>query len=268
MNTPSVFVISGGMGTSGNQLVRTALAQFPHSDVSVTIIPHVRQVKQLEQAIHQACEVNGIVTHTLVDRTLRHELVRLAKANHIIEVDLLGPFLEHLTRYLGETPIGQPGLYRKLHEQDFKRIEAIEFAVDHDDGKRVNELPNADIVLTGVSRVGKTPLSMYLSTLGWKVANVPLVKNLKPPAVLFEIDHRRVIGLTIEPGQLVAYRRRRGQHLGITTSSSYTTPVELFEELEYARALFQRGNFAVVDTTDKSIEECADEILARISRQL
>lgn len=268
MTSPTIFVVSGGAGTSGNQLVRTALAQFPTADVSVTIVPQVRQTEQLAQVIAAAAAVDGIVVHTLVDETLRRELVHLAKANQVVEIDLVGTLLNQLVGSLGQKPLEQPGLYRKMCEQDLKRIEAIEFAVDHDDGKRAHELSRAEIVLTGVSRVGKTPLSMYLSTMGWKVANVPLVKGVNPPSTLFEIDSRRVVGLMIEAGQLVAYRRQRGHHLGIAESSTYTAPTELVDELEFAREVFRRGRFAVVDTTDKPIEESASEIIGHINRRL
>lgn len=268
MSRPTIIVISGGFGTSGNQIARTALAQFATHDVDLIITPHVRDSKQLEEAVTKAASIGGVIIHTLVDTTLRHELVRLAETHRVSEVDLMGPLLDLLTQYLGEKPLGQPGLYRKMREQDLKRIEAIEFAVEHDDGKRVHELQQADIILAGVSRVGKTPLSMYLSTLGWKVANVPLVRSLKPPSILFEIDHRRVIGLTIEPGQLISYRKHRSHHLGIAASSSYTAPTDLIEELEFARSVFRQGSFAIVDTTDKSIEESADEIITRVSQRL
>jgi regulator of PEP synthase PpsR (kinase-PPPase family) len=104
--------------------------------------------------------------------------------------------------------------------------------------------------------------------MGWKVGNVPLVKGIEPPSTLFEIDHRRVIGLTIEPGQLVAYRRRRGQHIGLLSNSDYTAPAELVDELEFAQDVFRRGRFAQVDTTDKPVEESADEIIACVEREL
>lgn len=268
MSKTSIFVVSGGVGTSGMQVVQTVLAQFLVNDIPITVTPQVREAEEIEQLITQASAARGVVVHTLVNKALRHQLIESAKVHQVIEIDLTGPLLDVLTAQLGQTPIGQPGLYRKMREQDLKRIEAIEFAVEHDDGKRAYELSQAEIVLTGVSRVGKTPLSMYLSILGWKVANIPLVKDINPPFELFEVDPRRVIGLTIEPGQLVAYRQRRGHHLGITASSSYTAPVELVEELEFARDVFRRGQFAVIDITDKPIEESADEIIARINRRL
>ncbi len=265
---PTIFIVSGGVGTSGWQILQTALAQFLTNDIPVTIVPQVRQREQLEQVVAQAASVGGLLVHTLVDANLRCELLNLAKINHVPEVDLLGPLLDQLTRSLGQTPVGQPGLYHKMRERDLKRIEAIEFAVNHDDGKRAYELSQAEIVLTGVSRVGKTPLSMYLSILGWKVANIPLVNGISPPSALFQIDHRRVVGLMIEAGQLVAYRQRRSHHLGIAPNTPYTAPAELYDELEFAREVFRRGQFAIIDTTDKPIEESAEEIIALINRRL
>ncbi|NLF75443.1 MAG: kinase/pyrophosphorylase, partial [Chloroflexi bacterium] len=150
----------------------------------------------------------------------------------------------------------------------FKRIEAIEFTVDHDDGRKPHELGMAEIVIVGVSRVGKTPLSMYLSTRGWKVANVPLVREIAPPAELFEIDARRVVGLTIDEEQLAAHRRRRAMKLGMDRQVPYTDPASLYAEMEYAQAILRRGRFAVVDITNKPIEESADEVVEHVVRRL
>jgi regulator of PEP synthase PpsR (kinase-PPPase family) len=268
MNTTSIIIASGGTGTSGDQLVRTALAQFENVDVSVEIVPQIREVAQLEQVIAQALATNATIVHTLVDTDLRNKLIDLAQDHHITHIDLMGPLLSNLQLHLRQDPLGQPGLYRKLRERDLKRIEAIEFAVEHDDGQRIHDLALAEIVLTGVSRVGKTPLSVYLSTMGWKVANVPLIKGISPPSALFEIDPRRVIGLTIEPGQLVAYRQRRQHHLGTAASSPYVEPQELVEELEFALRIFRQGQFAIVNMTDKPIEESAHEIANIVTRKL
>lgn len=262
-----VFVVSGSSGASGARLVRTALAQFPGAAARVEIVPDVRAGPQVRAVVEQAAAQGGIIAHTLVDSALRGQLVALAQARGVAAVDLIGPLLQALTQTLGQRPAEQPGLYRQLHEEDIKRIEAIEFAVEHDDGKRAHELGQAEIVLTGVSRVGKTPLSMYLSTLGWKAANVPLVKGVAPPPALFEVDRRRVVGLTIEPGQLIAYRQRRGQHLGLP-GGAYTDPEALLEELAFARDLFRQHGFASVDMTDKPVEEGASEIVSHITRRL
>lgn len=268
MNAPPIFIVSGGAGLSGEQLARTALAQFEDAKVPIEIVPHVQRIEQLEEVVQRAVLSGGIIVHTLVDANLRSALVELTRERSVAAIDLIGPLLLHLTRILGERPLGQPGLYRQLREDYFKRIEAIEFAVDHDDGRKPHELGLAEIVIVGVSRVGKTPLSMYLSTRGWKVANVPLVREVPPPAELFEIDARRVVGLTIDEEQLAAYRQRRGTKLGLAGRMSYTDQAAIYEEMAYARAVFQRGRFAVVDITDKPIEESADEVVEHVVRRL
>lgn len=268
MTKPTIFIISGGLGISGSQILQTALAQFLTNDIPITIVPQVREIGQLEPIIAQAESLNGVLVHTLVDPNIRRALVNLAAAHGIAEVDLLGTLLDQLTVSLGQNPVGQPGLYHKMRERDVKRVEAIEFTVNHDDGKRAYELHQADIVLTGVSRVGKTPLSIYLSTLGWKVANIPLVRNIDPPPELFEVDYCRVVGLMLDPGRLVAFRQRRSRHLGMTAGTSYTIPAEILEELDFAQGVFRRGQFAVINTTDKPVEENAEEIVALINRRL
>jgi hypothetical protein len=266
--SPTIFIVSGSTGASGTTLVRTALAQFQNQDVMVVNVPQVRRVEQLEAIVQQAVETNGIIVHTLVNSSIRSQLVALAQAKGVSTIDLMGALLHQLSQRLGELPLGQPGRYRVLHEQDLQRIDAIRFTVEHDDGKRAFDLPHADVVLTGVSRVGKTPLSVYLSTMGWKVANIPLARNVEPPAGLFEIDHRRVIGLTTQADRLVAYRQHRGHDLGLKAGSSYSDPKALILELEYAQDIFRKGRFTVVDTTDRSIEENADEIITILTRRL
>lgn len=188
------------------------MAQFPAADVKVILVPHVRRSEDVERAVHETGASGGILVHTLVNDELRRELVELAEAAGVTAIDLVGPLITRLSAALGQAPAGQPGLYRQQREAYFGRVEAIEFTVAHDDGQRLEELDRAEIVLVGVSRVGKTPLSIYLSVLGWKVANVPLIREQSPPPALFEVDRRRVVGLVIEPGQLIAHRQWRQRH--------------------------------------------------------
>ncbi len=263
---PAVFVLSGGTGASGELLVRTALAQFRRA-ATVEIISHVLSAEQVEEAVARARAANAIVAHTLVDERLRRALTEAAAREGVTAVDLIGPLLGHLAALLGEQPAGKPGLYRQQREKYFERVEAIEFSVAHDDGQRIEELPQAEIVLVGVSRAGKTPLSMYLSVMGWKVANVPLVPELPPPPMLLQVDPRRVVGLTIEPGQLIAHRRWRQAHLGIATTT-YTAAEAIYEEVEAARRFYRKHGFAIVDVTDKPIESSAEEVIAVVTRRL
>ncbi|GAB4540811.1 MAG: pyruvate, water dikinase regulatory protein [Anaerolineae bacterium] len=265
---PPIYLVSGGTGASGEQLVHTVLAQFPGHQVPVITVPRVQHAGQVADVVARAASDGGTIVHTMVDARLRLSLTRLAQQHGVACIDLMGDLLSRLTEVLGQQPIGRPGLYRQLHQAYFERVAAIEFAMTHDDGKNPQGWPQAEIVLVGVSRVGKTPLSMYLSVLGWKVANIPLVPGLPPPTSLFQLDRRRVVGLDIEPGQLVIHRQQRQRHLGAPGPSAYTDPQSIYEELEAARRIFQQGGFTVVDVTDKPIETSADEIISRVTRQL
>jgi regulator of PEP synthase PpsR (kinase-PPPase family) len=265
---PAIYVVSGGMGASGEQLIRTALAQFEEPDIAIIVVPEVRQVSQIEAVVKEAASRHGTILHTLVDLNLRQAMVRQARDRNVVAIDAMGQLLSRLTNVLEQEPQGQPGLYRQLRQDYFDRVAAIEYTVAHDDGHRPDEWHLAEIMLVGVSRVGKTPLSMYLSTLGWKVANWPLVKGIEPPKELFKLDRRRVVGLIIDPGQLVTHRQQRQRRLGVSSKTSYTNPVELYEEVEEAKKLFRRHGFATLNVTDKPIEESADEVIALINRRL
>jgi regulator of PEP synthase PpsR (kinase-PPPase family) len=268
MHTPTpVYVISGGTGASGEQLVRTVLAQFPESEVSVRIVAHVRQPEQIEQAIAEAARNEAIVAHTLVDSALRQALIDRARAKGVVEVDLMGPLLSHLAERLGEAPIAHPGLYRRLRQAYFDRVAAIEYTLAHDDGLRPEGWRAADAVLVGPSRVGKTPLSMYLAVLGWKITNVPLLPEIAPPRTLTQLDRRRVFGLSMEPGQLLFYRKERQGRMGAGGLGAYTDPARIHQEVEAARIFYRRSGFTVLDVTDQPIEASAEQVIDLITRR-
>ena len=264
----AIFVVSGGAGASGSQALQTALAQFDAVTTSVTVVPEVRSADQIMDVVTRASACGALVVHTLVDSHLRATLTDACRRYNIVAIDLMGPLLQPLAQHLGRHPLGQPGRYRRLREEDLARIEAIEFTVEHDDGKRAYDLDKAEIVLVGPSRVGKTPVSIYLATLGWKVANVPLAREMLPPTALFESDKRRIVGLRMDAGQLVHFRRERGKRLGIRSGADYSAPLALLDELEYAESIFRRGGFQAIDMTDKPIEEAAEEIIAIVQRRL
>jgi regulator of PEP synthase PpsR (kinase-PPPase family) len=264
---PPIYIVSGGVGASGEQLVQTVLAQFPDHLVPVIVVGNVRQVEQIESVIAQAKNSGGTIAHTLVDPGLHGELVSRARAAGVEAIDLMGPLLERTAQVLGREPLGHPGLYRQLHRDYFDRVAAIEFTMAHDDGKKPEGWRTAEIVLVGISRTGKTPLSLYLSVLGWKVANTPLIPNLPPSPDLFQLDPRRVVGLTIDAGQLLLHRQQRQMRLGAPGPSAYVDPNGIYEEIQNAERVFRRGGFSVVDVTDKPIETCADEVIRLIQRQ-
>ena len=261
---PTIFIISGGIGASGEQLVHTLLAQFPKDAVRVYTVGNVRQPEQIAEALSQAQGLDALVVYTLVDPQLHDYLLRESRKLQVQAIDLMGPLMEWVSQKTGIAPKGQPGLYRQLHREYFDRVSAIDFTMAHDDGKNPGGWPQAEAVLVGVSRVGKTPLSLYLAVLGWKVANYPLVTQLPVLESLFSLDPQRVIGITVDPGQLIQYRQRRQRQLGTPGPSAYSDPQSVYEEVEEALKVFRRGRFAVVDMTDKTIEIGADEIIRHL----
>jgi hypothetical protein len=252
------------VGASGEQLVQTVLAQFPDVHVPVITVGNVRQAAHIKRVVAQAKRTGGIIAHTLVDDSLRRTLIDLARDEEVTAIDLMGPLLSRLEAVLKRKALGQAGLYRQFHRAYFERVAAIEFTMAHDDGQQSAGWPQADIVLVGVSRSGKTPLSMYLAVLGWKVVNVPLVPEVPPPPELFKLDRRHVIGLTIRPDQLIVFREQRYARLGVSAPLAYIDPRRIGEEVQAALTVFRRGRFAVIDVTDKPIETSADEIIKLI----
>lgn len=268
MSISPIYVVSGGEGTSGERVVQTILAQFETNiPPEVIIMPHVRDTHQLEDIVSKVQRTQGTIVHTLVDAGLRQELNDLARRYNVAAIDLMGGLLTRLTTVMAQEPLGQPGLYHKMQESQFARSEAINFAVRHDDGKRPQELDRAEIILVGVSRVGKTPLSMYLAVQGWKVANIPLIPDSAPPEELFAVDPGRVVGLVIDPEELMAFRRWRKRQMNLPGPMAYTDPLLIYEQIEAARKLYRRGGFAILDITDRPIEESAAEIIALITRR-
>ena len=263
---PPIIIVSGGVGTSGEQVVNTVLAQFQDITVPVVVVPNVRRPAQIEDAIAQAEEVGGTIVHTLVDTNLRRRLVDLAQERSVATIDLMGPLLDRLTGVLGQAPLGQPGFYRHLQHTYFERIAAIDYTLAHDDGRNRQDWPAADVLLVGVSRTGKTPLSIYLSVLGWRAANLPIVPEIPTPPELYQLERSRVIGLTVDLDRLLTFRRERCRLLGIPTRSAYAHPAQVEEETRLALRVFRRGGFHVVDVTDKPVEASADEVIRRISR--
>ena len=264
---PPIYIVSGGVGASGEQLVQTVLAQFPDHHMPVITVGNVRQITQIKRVVAQARRSGGTIAHTLVDERLRGTLIDLTREEDVTALDLMGPLQSRLETVLKRKALGQAGLYRQFHRAYFERVSAIEFTMAHDDGQHPTGWSQADIVLTGVSRAGKTPLSMYLAVLGWKVANIPLVPEVPPPPELFKLDRQRVIGLTIRPDQLIVFREQRYARLGIAAPIDYINPRQIAEEVRAALRVFRRGHFAIIDVTDKPIETSADEIIKVIESQ-
>lgn len=262
---PPIYVVSGGKGIAGDVMVHSTLIQFPGNKIPVITMPDVINEKKLLAAVDEVKANNGVIVHTMVDTDIRNKLKKLCTLKGIKDFDMMGDLSDYITALTGVEPVRIPGLYRKLNHQYFDRIASIEYTIAHDDGLDPERILNADVVLTGVSRAGKTPLSIYMAMFGWKVANIPLVKGIDPPEALFKVDPGRVFGLTISLNQLMNHRNKRVERLGATfTNFSYIEPHEMRGELDWAENIFRKGSFTIIDVTYKPIESTANEIIRQI----
>jgi [pyruvate, water dikinase]-phosphate phosphotransferase / [pyruvate, water dikinase] kinase len=211
----------------------------------------------------------GIIVHTIVIQEIRQILVRECRQRIIPHFDLIGPLIGHISQSVGLRPVLRPGMTRGIDIDYFRRIDAIQFTVQHDDGQNIDTLDEAEIVLVGVSRSSKTPLSIFLSMRGWRVANIPIVLNVPPPKKLYEIDQRKIVAVTIDAPHLLEIRRNRLQALGQAgLSGEYADPDKVAEELAYFRRIVRSGYpWPIVNITGKSVEETAKEVIAIIESQ-
>jgi regulator of PEP synthase PpsR (kinase-PPPase family) len=235
--------------------------QFPESKIPVKIIPDILDKESLDKGIQEVSSKGGIIVHTLVDREIRDLLITRCQEIGILEFDLIGNLISYLTQNLKQEPMNEPGLYRKMNLEYFDRVEAIEYTIASDDGLNSTSIYEADIILTGISRTGKTPTSIYLAMLGWKVANVPLVFGVDPPEDLFKVDPSRVFGLDISTNRLLSHRKKRLSDFGVDGGTDYVEPRKIRTELDYAHSIFRRGGFTVISVTSKPVESVANEII-------
>lgn len=237
------------------------MSQFNHGGVEIRRVPYVNDPNDVVDILEEARGFNCIIAYTLVLPELREVLVREAAGFRIPVVDIMGPILDALSLITAAPPKLEPGLVRKLDEEYFRRVEAIEFAVKYDDGKDPRGIQRADIVILGVSRTSKTPLCMYLAHKRIKAANVPLVPEVPPPEEIFNLPPHKIVGLTIRPQQLNVIRQERLKTLGLTSHADYASLDRILRELEYAEGIMKRAGCSVIDVTNKAVEETASKVL-------
>ena len=239
--TAPIYIVSGGKGLAGNNMVHSLLIQYPNNNVPVIIVPDQHLEKQLIDLVAKVKLEGGLITHTMVNRHLRSFLINLCEENGVKHIDFMGKLADYLDETLDIPSLQTPGLYREINQEYFDRIDAIEFTLNHDDGLSPAKLHKAEIILTGVSRSGKTPLSVYLAMYGWKVANIPLVNGIQPPKELFEVDPQRVFGLSISPGRLISHRMKRLVSINNTENTNYVDERMVAQEIRNANFIFEKG---------------------------
>ena len=256
-----IYIVSGGKGLAGNNMVLSLLIQYPNNNVPVVIMPNMASERQLLILVEKIKLEGGLIAHTMVNRQLRYYLCKICNEMGVKHIDFMGELADYLDEKLDVPSLQTPGLYREINQQYYDRIEAIEFTLNHDDGLMPGRLNKAEIILTGVSRSGKTPLSVYLAMYGWKVANIPLVHGIDPPKELFEVDPQRVFGLSISAGQLISHRVKRLKSLENTSNTNYVDERLVALELRNANFIFEKGGFTVINVSNKPVETSANEIL-------
>ncbi|UTT44088.1 pyruvate, water dikinase regulatory protein [Exiguobacterium aurantiacum] len=261
-----VFVVSDSVGETCELVVRAASIQFHENAIETLRIPFVEDEQTIHDVVTQARAQGAVIAFTLVNEEHRALLVQLGQEHGVKTVDLLGDLLDVLAGQLGESPREKPGLIYRLDEDYFRKIEAMEFAVKYDDGRDPRGLKKADIVLVGVSRTSKTPLSQYLALKRYKVANVPLVPESRPPEELFDLPPDKCVGLIISPDKLISIRMERLKSLGLKPEADYAQLERINRELEYARGIYERIGCEVIDVTNKAVEETAGIILRMLDQ--
>ncbi len=254
-----LHIVSDSTGETAARLVLALEAQFPEQPFEEVRHPRVETVEDLELAVARARGRPAVMVYTLVETGLRNEMRRLCRRTRVHYCDLLGHPIESISRVAGVAARMEPGARAPLDHTYFKRIEAIEFAVKYDDGVG-GGLDEADIVLVGVSRTSKTPLSIYLGYLGHKAANVPIVKGVELPAALFEVDRAKLVGLTIDAQRLAEIREERVRTMG-APRGKYADLEAVYEELDSAAAVHRRLGCPVIDVSELSVEETAMRII-------
>ncbi len=267
----TIFILSDGTGETASTMIRAALVQYADENINIVRCKNVRTEEQIDALIEDVFARKGMIVFTMVSPQMSRKVIETAAQKGLAAVDLMGPLLLAFNTYFGHTSPGHhtAGLLRAVDDQYFKRIEAIEFTVKHDDGKTLTYLSQADIILIGISRTSKTPLSIFLSHKGWKVANIPLVLNTPLPEELFKVDQRRIVGLTIDPESLTRIRKKRLEKFGQDPGGEYANMAYVHKEIEYAANLFkQNRKWPVFDVTDRALEETAAEIVRVVASRL
>jgi [pyruvate, water dikinase]-phosphate phosphotransferase / [pyruvate, water dikinase] kinase len=263
--TVELHIVSDSTGETAARLVQALEAQFPDQEFEEVRHARVESVEDLELAVRSARGRPAVVVYTLVEPEMRDAMRRLCRRARVHYCDLLGHPIDAVVRVSGQAARMTPGSRAPLNPAYFRRIEAMEFAVKYDDGVGAG-LDEADIVLVGVSRTSKTPLSIYLGYLGHKVANVPIVKGIEPPHEIWELDPSKIVGLTIDPNRLVEIRRGRLRNLG-ARDRRYAELMEIYEELDQAAAVHRRLGCPVIDISELSIEETSQRILRTVEQR-
>lgn len=258
----TIYLVAEGTGETISMITRAALAQFHREKVKIKEYFLVTSEKQIRDIAMGAVKDKALVAYSIVEPSLSVFLLKETTRSGIKAIDVISDFIMKLSVFLEEKPMEVPGGQHVLDEEYYRRIEAINFAVKHDDGKLPQGLMVADLILVGLSRTGKTPLSIYLGHQGWKVANIPLHPDMVPPEELFQVDQSKIFGLIINVENLVKVREARLAQLGLAPYAKYADPLKIADEIEWCKTYYEKHpNWWFMDISNKAVEEAATSIL-------
>jgi hypothetical protein len=249
------------MGETAHLVAKAVLSQFPEGNVGLRRFSQIETPDAALEVMRAARDQPTMVIFTVIIPEVRDVIREKGEALGIPLVDIMGPALAGLEEVTGDRALLEPGLIHKLDERYFQRVEAVEFAVNHDDGKNPKGYRSADVVLLGVSRSSKTPVSMYLANRAIKVANLPIVPEVPTPPELHRVPSDKIVGLTISPAKLAGIRALRVRAMGLDGPSEYSDLSRIQDELMYALRLYKELDCEVLDVTDRAVEETATLVM-------
>ncbi|MWC30112.1 pyruvate, water dikinase regulatory protein [Paenibacillus sp. MMS18-CY102] len=261
----TIIVCSDAVGETAEAVAKATLRQFTQDGIRIKRYGHLRTEDEIAAIVRESAEGGGFIAYTLVQPELREMMREEASKRGVRAVDVMGPMMQAYIDTFGSFPKRQPGLLHSMDDNYFRRMEAIEFAVRYDDGKDARGLVEAQIVLIGVSRTSKTPLSIFLSHKGYKVANLPLMPEVKPPAELRMEAGKLIVGLQMQPERMLDVRTERLKSLGLPPSAAYAAQGRIQTELDYASQLMKELGCPVIDVTNRAIEETAGIIIGMLN---
>lgn len=264
----NIIIISDSAGDTAFNNAVAAAAQFPDAQITYRRYPFIINKEKLEETFEEIIQYpNLLLIYSLVKDEMQIPVIRFVREHHIQSVDILSPAIESIQKLTGLKPEQKIGAQHKMNQKYFDRISAMEFAVMYDDGKDPKGFLEADVVLLGVSRTSKTPLSLFLANKNLKVANLPLVPDTHIPKEIYQIDPKKIIGLTNDLSVLNEIRRERMISYGLSPDTSYSNTDAIKKELDSAQKLYDKLGCFVINVAHRSIEETAAIIMNHLGVQ-
>lgn len=262
-----IFVVSDSTGETAEKVARAALSQFSMPSVHIKRFLLVDSELKLREIIMEAADKKALIIFTLVKDGLRNIMLQESNEKGVTSIDIIGPVLNSLSYILNLSPERKPGLIHRINDEYFKRIDALEYAVKHDDGQRIDEINEADALVLGVSRTSKTPLCLFLAQRGFKAANIPIIDEQAIDNAVYNMPEGKIFGLVSDSVRISNLRKERLKRMGLPFSSDYVSVESIEKELANSRDIYIRLNAFVIDITDKSIEEAAADIISHINNR-